>query len=269
MATIALHSAASAMTALNTSLDVTANNLANLSTTGFKSSRVNFQDVLYMQRAQPGVENANGDQRTMGLSVGLGTRVSGTQLNFQQGGTLQTGRKLDVTIDGAGFFRVTVDASIGDGTAYTRAGNLALNSQGQLVLGSDQGRRIEPPVTIPDNATGIQIDSTGRISVTVTGTIDPQEVGQLQTAVFINPAGLSQVGENLYTQTAASGPPIVGNPGTDQRGKLQQGALEGSNVDPTEELIGMIKTQRAFEMNSNAIRTADSMLQTVSNLRRG
>jgi flagellar basal-body rod protein FlgG len=268
MATIALHSAASGLSALNTSMDVIANNLANVNTPGFKSSRANFQDLLYANRVQPGVENANGDQRPIGLQVGLGVRVSGTQMSFTQGSLITTGRDLDVAIEGNGFFRVAVQPTLGNGTAYTRSGSFAVNSQGQLVMANDQGRRLEPPVTIPDNATQVQVDSTGRVYAKIPGNVEPQQVGQIELTTFINPAGLSAAGENLYVETSASGPAVNGNPASDQRGQLKQGVLENSNVDPTEELINLIKSQRAFEMNSKTIQAADENLRTVANLRR-
>lgn len=268
MANIALQSAASGLSALNTSMDVIANNLANVNTPGFKASRANFQDLLYVERSQPGVENANGDQRPIGLYVGLGTKISGTQLDFKQGSPQITGRELDLTIDKLGFFRVKVQDALGNGFAYTRAGNFTLNDEGDIVLASDQGRRLEPNVRIPQNAEQISINSSGEVSVRVPNTVEPQVVGQIEIATFANPSGLSQIGENLYVESAASGAPVLGNPETDVRGSLKQGQLEGSNVDPTFELIELIRTQRAFEMNSNTIRAADNALQTVANLRR-
>jgi len=268
MATIALNSASSALSALNTSMDVLANNLANVNTAGFKSSRANFQDLLYAQRQQPGIENANGDERPIGLQVGLGVRVSGTQLSFTQGSLMTTGRQLDIAIEGSGFFQVSVQPTLGNGTAYTRSGSFAVNSQGQIVMANDQGRRLEPPVSVPENATSVQVDSTGRVYAQIPGNVEPQQVGQIQLTTFINPAGLSNVGENLYVETAASGTATSGDPAADQRGQLIQGVLESSNVDPTEELIMLIKTQRAFEMNSQVIRAADENLRTVANLRR-
>jgi flagellar basal-body rod protein FlgG len=267
MAIIALQSSATALSALNTQLDVTANNLANVNTNGFKSSRVNFQDLLYIEKAQPGVENANGDKRPTGLYVGLGVKVSGTQLDFTDGTTIQTGRPLDLRIEGLGFFKVKVEDSQG-GFAYTRAGNFTTNRDGELVLGTDQGRRLDPNIIIPPDATSITIDANGIVSVLQPGKNDLNQVGAIQLAAFVNPAGLKQIGENLYTETAASGPPIEGKPGEDQRGTLQQAALESSNVDPTKELVEMIRTQRAFEMNSNSIKAADDTLRAVAQLRR-
>lgn len=265
MATIGLQSAATGLTALNTRLDVIANNLANVNTHGFKASRANFQDLFYIERSQPGVENALGDQRPTGLYVGLGVKVSGTQLDFEQGSPLTTNRDLDVLIDGLGFFRVQADeGEIG----YTRAGNFALNADGELVLANDQGRRLDPPVVIPPDAIKIDIDSHGRVFAQQPGDIEPVEVAQIETATFTNPAGLRQVGENMYKETVASGPAVVGPPAEENRGRLVQGILEGSNVDPTRELIDLIRTQRAIEMNSQSIRTADETLQAVAQLRR-
>lgn len=269
MAIVALQSAATGLSALNTNLDVISNNLANVNTTGFKGSRVNFQDLLYQEKAQPGTENANGDQRPTGLYVGLGVRVSGTQLSFEQGSLISTGRPLDIAIDGAGFIQVTVEPDrAANGIAYTRAGALTVNSDGELVMATDQGRRLEPVIQIPENAETISINTTGEVYAQIPGEPEPQLVGNIETATFINPAGLMQLGENLFGESEASGPPITGQPGEDNRGTIIQGFLEGSNIDPTKELIDMIRTQRAFEMNSQTIRTADEMLRTVSQLAR-
>ena len=268
MATIALQSAASGLQALSTRLDVIANNLANANTTGYKTSRANFQDLLYVERAQPGVENANGDQRPTGLYVGLGVKVSGTQVQFSQGSPIRTENPLDIMIEGDGFFQVSVDQDLGGGIAYTRAGNFTLNSDGEIVLANDQGRRLEPSITLDDDVSDIAIDRNGRVQVLRPGQTQLEEVGQIQTANFINPAGLRQIGENLFVESAASGPPVVGEPGTESRGSIQQGVLESSNVDPTRELIELIRTQRSFELNSQTIRAADEALQTVGQLRR-
>ena len=269
MAITALHSAATGLSALNTQLDVIANNLANLNTTGFKASRANFQDLLYMERLQPGVENANSDRRPTGLYVGLGVKVSGTQLDFNQGNLVNTGRELDIAIEGLGFLRVTVEPGRANGgVAYTRAGALAVNRDGELVMANDQGQRLQPNITIPQDAIKVDISTDGRVLATTPGNADPTQVGQLELSTFVNPAGLKQLGENLYAETIASGPPITGNPGVDQRGQVRQGFIEGANVDPTRELIDLIKTQRAFEMNSQTIRSADQALQTIAQLRR-
>jgi flagellar basal-body rod protein FlgG len=267
MASIALQSAATGLSALNTRLDVIANNLANVNTPGFKASRANFQDLLYVERAQPGVENALGDRRPTGLYVGLGVKVSGTQVDFRQGDAINTSRDLDLMIDGLGFFRVRIEDEQG-GFGYTRAGNFALNADGELVMANDPGRRLDPAIQIPPDAINVTVSSDGRVQVLQPGEVEPAEVGQLSLVAFVNPAGLKQIGENLYVESPASGQPLEGEPGTDNRGRILQRFLEGSNVDPTFELIEMIRTQRAFEMNSNSIRAADETLRTIGQLRR-
>jgi flagellar basal-body rod protein FlgG len=268
MAIIALNSASTGLSALSTSLDVIANNLANANTDGFKSSRANFQDLLYAEREQPGTENANGDQRPTGLFVGLGTKISGTQIDFAQGAAQSTGRQLDLMIDGDGFFQVQVEDDTGEGIAYTRAGNFALNSEGEIVLANDQGRRLIPNITVPPDAQGISINADGVVSVLLSGSNEPQQLETLQLATFINPAGLRPIGENLYIPSAASGEAQVGDPLEENRGGVRQGFLEGSNVDPVVELVNLIKTQRAFELNSQSIQAADEALQTIGRLRR-
>ena len=268
MATIALQSAASGLKALNTRLDVIANNLANANTTGFKTSRANFQDLLYVERAQPGVENANGDQRPTGLYVGLGVKVSGTQVQFGQGSPIATDSELDMMITGDGFFQVAVDPDLGGGIAYTRAGNFTLNSQGEIVLANSSGRRLSPGINVDDDVISIEVDQNGRVFVLRPGATQLEEVGQIEIATFVNPAGLRSIGENLFTETSASGQPLQGEPGIDNRGRIRQGLIESSNVDPTRELIGLIRTQRAFEMNSQSIRAADEVLQQIAQIRR-
>ena len=270
MAAIALQSAASGLSALSTKLDVVANNLANVNTEGFKASRANFQDLLYVEREQPGVETATGDQRPTGLYIGLGVKVSGTQVNFTQGAPINTANDLDMFIEGDGFFRVTVEDSVAPGgVAYTRAGNFALNADGEIVLANSEGRRLDPGISIPDDAIRpIQVSADGRVLVRQPGSESLTEVGQIQLANFINPAGLKQLGANLFAETVASGPPSEGAPLEDNRGGIRNNMLEASNVDPTRELIELIRTQRAFEMNSQSIRTADEALSTIAQLRR-
>ncbi len=268
MAIISLQSSASALSALNTAMDVTSNNLANVNTAGFKSSRANFQDLLYLELAQPGVRNANDDERPTGLFVGLGTKVSGTQLNLESGSPIKGG-KLDIFIQGNGFFKVSVPDERGpEGTAYTRSGQFVLNSDGEMVLANDQGRRLDPSISITGDVLDVQIDANGRVLVQRPGQADAEEVGQIQLASFVNPVGLKPIGENLFVQSPASGPAIEGNPGEQAFGELLSGYYEGSNVDPTRELIDLIRIQRAFEMNSNTIRAADETLRAVAQLRR-
>ncbi|MHC4416527.1 MAG: flagellar basal-body rod protein FlgG [Planctomycetota bacterium] len=268
MAIIALNTAATALSALETSLDVTANNIANSNTDGFKASRVNFQDLLYVEQAQAGSENVNGDRRPNGVYVGLGTRVSGTELDFRQGPAKETGRQLDIMIDGRGFFPVEIEDDVGEGIGYTRAGYFVLNEDGEIVLATDQGRRLIPNIQIEEGATGVSISTDGVVSVSLPGQIDPQVVETIQLATFINPTGLEQIGENLFIPTAASGDPTIGDPGESGRGLLRQGFLEASNVEPVTELVNLIRTQRAFEFNSQSLQAADEVLQTLGNLRR-
>ncbi|MDX1563799.1 MAG: flagellar basal-body rod protein FlgG [Phycisphaeraceae bacterium] len=270
MAIVALHSAATGLGALSTQIDVIANNLANINNDGFKASRVNFEDLMYQQLAQPGVENANGDERPTGIHVGLGTRISGTDHDFRQGGVRQTDRPLDFMIKGEGFFRVKIlDDQSPDGFGYTRSGNFFINSEGDLVLGTSFGPRLEPNIRVPDDAIrqSISITSDGRIFAEIPGQ-GQEELGQLELTTFVNPRGLSPIGGNIFIETEASGQPITGDPGEDGRGEVINNHLEGSNVNPVTELVDLIKAQRYFEMNSQSIQAADQALQVVANLRR-
>jgi len=269
MATLAMQSAASGLRALNTRLDVTANNLANVNTEGFKGSRVNFEDLLYIERSQPGVENANGDIRPTGLYVGLGVRSSGTQQDFSQGAPIPGNGPLDMYIEGRGFFQVQVEDDLGEGgVAYTRAGNFVLNADNEVVLANSDGRRLQPTITISSDAEDFAVDSTGQIWENIPGQATPQLAGQVELAIFVNPAGLIQSGSNLWVESAASGAPITGNPGSENFGSITGNMLEGSNVDPAIELIELIRTQRAFEMNSQSIQAADETLRSIAQLRR-
>jgi flagellar basal-body rod protein FlgG len=268
MAAIALNSSATGLKAQETALDVIANNLANATTTGFKASRVNFQELLYVERKVPGVENANGDRRPIGLYVGLGTEVSGTQLDFRQGTAQETGRQLDILIDGDGFFMLEIDDDVADGIGYSRAGNFVTNQDGELVLATGEGRRLIPNITIPQDAIKIEISIDGVVSVALPGQVDPEVIDTIQLSTFINPAGLRQMGENIFVPSAASGDPTSGDPGENGRGFLRQAFLEGSNVEPVTEMVNLIRTQRAFEFNSQALQAADEMLRAIGNLRR-
>lgn len=269
MAVSALHSAATGLSALSTGLDVIANNLANVNTTGFKSSRTNFENLLYQEKQQPGVENANGDERPAGLYVGLGVKVANTQFSFEQGAPVPTDNPLDLYIEGDGFFQVDILEEEGGGVGYTRSGNFFRNSEGNLVLGNSDGPVLQPEINIPEDSTTISISSDGMVRVYQAGAAQPTDVGQIELSKFINPNGLKPLGGNVYIETAASGPPIAGIPGEGSFGTLLQNFLEGSNVDPVKELVSLIKTQRAFEMNSQTIQAADETLQVISNLRRG
>ncbi|SEQ19014.1 flagellar basal-body rod protein FlgG [Solimonas aquatica] len=252
----ALWIAKTGLDAQQTRMAVVSNNLANVNTTGFKRGRAAFEDLLYQNEGQPGAQTSQQTQAPSGLLLGTGVRVVATAKNFTQGNINQTGNALDMAINGRGFFQIQMP----DGTtAYTRDGSFQLNSQGQLVTSS--GYVVQPGVQIPSGAQSISVSADGIVSVTVSGSGTPQQVGQLQVADFINPAGLQAKGENLYTETAASGSPQTGAPSTNGLGALQAGALESSNVNVVEELVNMIETQRAYEMNSKAISTSDQMLQ--------
>ena len=254
--------------ALSTRIDVTANNLANAETTAFKASRTNFEDLMYLTLDHPGGQNLQGDIDPVGVQVGLGVKVANTAINFEQGPLERTDRPLDVSIQGEGFFKVSILDSIGDGFAYTRNGNFFANPDGELVLDIGEGYRIEPGINIPPGTVDIEITNDGLILGRTSGQNELSQLGQLELARFVNPHGLEQLGGQLYLETEASGPPFDANPGENGNGQILQGFLEGSNVDPVKELIGLIKTQRSFELNSQSIQTADQALQTIGNLRR-
>ena len=224
---------------------------------------------MYQHRKQPGVENALGDRTPAGLQVGLGTNISNTQYDFAQGAAQQTDRALDVMIEGDGFFRVTLPDDQGGGVGYTRAGNLFVNPDGNLVLGNSSGYLLEDGITVPTGVVeaDISISEDGSISYNDATGANVQ-IGDLQLASFVNNAGLKSIGGNIYIATDASGPAIEGQPATGGFGAISQGHLEQSNVDPVRELVALIKTQRAFELNSQTIQAADEVLQVVGNLRR-
>jgi len=268
MAITALHSAASGLRALSSQIDVVANNLANAETTAFKRSRVNFEDLMYQALRQPGTANSQGDIDPSGIFVGLGTRMDNTQLDLSQGSLEPTNNPYDLAIEGNGFFAVKLQSAIGNGIGYTRAGNFFLNNKNQLVLGIGPGYQLVPPITIPTGATEVDIGQDGTIQVLQAGSATKRTVGQLQLTQFVNPQGLQLLGGSLYLETDASGQPINSQPGQNGTGTINQGFLEMSNVDPVTELVQLIKTQRAFELNSQSIQTADQALQTVANLRR-
>jgi flagellar basal-body rod protein FlgG len=269
MAITALYAAATGLKALSTRIDVTANNLANAETTAFKRSRVNFEDLMYLTLKQPGTTNAQGDVSPSGIFVGLGVKISNTQIDLEQGSLERTDRPLDVGIEGDGFFKIKVLDTVGDGTAYTRNGNFFINKDGDLVLGMGDGYKLVPPIAIPQGTTDVTISEDGTIAVLRAGQTAKQIVGQLQLTQFVNPNGLKLLGGSLYQETESSGSPITGRPGENGSGKILQGFLESSNVDPVKELVNLIKTQRSFELNSQSIQSADQALQVIGNLRRG
>jgi len=256
----ALWIANAGLDAQQTRMAVISNNLANVNTVGFKKGRALFEDLLYQNVRQVGAQSSQNTELPSGLQLGTGVRVVATEKIHTQGNVVQTGNALDVAIDGRGFFQVLMpDGSI----AYTRNGAFKMNSEGQLVTAS--GYFLEPAITIPPNATSITIGKDGTVSVTVPGTPTPQQLGQIQLADFVNPTGLEPIGENLFRESVASGPPTVGNPDEDERGALVQHSLETSNVNVVEEMVNMIETQRAYEMNSKAIATVDQMLAFLNN----
>ena len=262
-----LYTAATGMEALQTKLDVIANNLANVNTVAFKKDRANFEDLFYRHETLPGALDDGGNPTATGTSIGLGTRVSSVQNDFAQGAFQQSGNKYDIAIEGNGFFQVEQPGA--SETLYTRAGNFGLNANNQLVLGSAQtGRLVQPAITIPEGATGVTINADGRVLVTLPDQTAQQEVGQLELAYFVNPDGLLKLGENLYKETDASGTAQLNTPGTAGLGVLRQGFLEASNVEPVQELIDLITTQRSFELNSQAVQAGDQVLQLIANLRR-
>ena len=266
MALRALSIAATGGRALMQKIDTIANNLANVSTTGFKRARTNFEDLFYQQVQRAGFGRTGLNQQPTGISFGTGVRLVSTEKNFEQGGFEETRRELDLAIDGLGFFRV--QRPDGSQIAYTRAGNFKLDREGNLVTAD--GYLVDPQVTISQNITRIFVDAQGRIQGQ--DPANPQQLtdlGQFELARFINPSGLEAIGDNLYLETPASGDPIRGLAGeTEDFGIIRQGFLEQSNVDVIKELIDLISAQRAFEINGTTIETADEILQTVNNLRR-
>ncbi len=241
-------------------LSVVSNNLANVNTTGFKRARAVFEDLLYQNLRQAGGQSSQETELPTGLSLGTGVRTVATQKLHTQGNLIQTNNTYDTAIQGRGFFQILKPN--GD-IAYTRNGEFQVNSAGQLVNSS--GYRVQPDIIIPENALSVTIGTDGVVSVTQPGNPTPAQVGVIQIADFVNPAGLQSIGGNLYVETGASGAPVVGSPDTSNLGSLIQGSVESSNVNVVEELVNMIETQRAYEMNSKAISTADQMLQYINN----
>lgn len=256
----ALWAAKTGLDAQQTRMAVTSNNLANVATNGFKKGRAVFEDLMYQNVRQVGGSTSQDTEAPSGLSLGTGVRVVATEKLYTQGSFSNTGNALDVAVSGRGFFQVELP----DGTTgYTRDGAFQLNAQGQLVTSS--GYRLQPGITIPDGAQSITIGTDGVVSALTAGQTAPVQVGTLQLVDFVNTAGLQPRGENLLVESVASGPPQAGTPGLNGLGTVVQGSLEGSNVNVVEELVNMIETQRAYEMNSKAISTTDQMLAYVTN----
>ncbi len=260
----ALRTAASGMYAQQINIDVIAHNLANVNTTAFKRSRAEFQDLMYQILKSPSSSNQNGNvESTSEIQIGTGVQTVATLRDFEQGDLQPTNNPLDVAINGDGFFQVRKP----DGTiAYTRDGSFKLSRDGRLVNSS--GYFLEPEIVIPETAVAISISRDGVVEVLNSGETEPVEVGRIELAKFVNPAGLRSIGNNLYLETQASGQPIFGSPGSEGFGELMQGYLESSNVDIVEEMINMIVAQRAYEINSKTIKTVEEMLQMANNLKR-
>ena len=257
--TSALWVAKTGLDAQQTQMTVISNNLANVNTTGFKRGRATFQDLMYQNYGQAGAQTSTQTESPSGLMIGTGVHIGATQKLFQQGNLQTTGNSYDLAINGRGFFQIQMpDGSL----AYTRDGSFQPNSQGQLVTAG--GYPLQPGITLPQGTQSVTISADGIVSATVAGQTAPQQIGTLTTADFINPAGLEARGDNLYTETAASGSPQTGTPGLNGLGSLTQGSLEASNVNVVEEMVNMIETQRAYEMNSKAISTTDQMLQFIT-----
>jgi flagellar basal-body rod protein FlgG len=256
-----LYIAKTGLEAQQTNLDVISNNLANVSTNGFKRSRAVFEDLLYQNVRQPGAQSSQQTALPSGMQIGTGVRTVATERIHTQGNPQASGNSKDLMINGSGFFNVLMP----DGTtAYTRDGSFQTDSNGQLVTSS--GFVIQPAITVPANALTITVGRDGAVSVTTPGTNAPTQIGSIQVTTFVNPAGLESKGENLYVETGSSGSPNTNTPGTNGAGVLMQGFVETSNVNVVEEMVNMIQTQRAYEINSKAITTSDQMLAKLSQL---
>ncbi|MCO8163428.1 flagellar basal-body rod protein FlgG [Pseudomonas sp. 21LCFQ010] len=255
----ALYVAKTGLAAQDTNLTTISNNLANVTTTGFKRDRAEFQDLLYQIKRQPGAQSTQDSELPSGLQVGTGVRIVGTQKSFVAGSLQTTENPLDMAINGRGFFQIMQpDGTIG----YTRDGTFHLDANGQIV--TSNGFALEPAVVVPQAAQTFTVAQDGTVSITLAGAAaTPQVIGNIQTAEFVNPAGLQAIGGNLYLETASSGAPNVGQPGLNGLGPVLQNTLENSNVSTVEELVDMITTQRAYEMNSKVISTADQMMQNL------
>lgn len=248
------------LSAQDTALTTTSNNLANVNTTGFKRDRAVFEDLLYQVKRQPGGLTSQNSELPSGLQVGTGVRVVGTTKEFTQGSLQVTEQPLDLGINGRGFFQIQMPDG---GVSYTRDGQFQLNSEGQVVTAN--GHLLEPGVVVPQNTTSITVGIDGTVSAVIENEAQPTELGQITLVDFINPQGLQAIGNNLFRETNASGDPMEAEAGIGGMGKIQQGSIESSNVEVVEELVNMITTQRAYEMNSKVVSAADQMLQYINN----
>lgn len=257
-----LNTAATGMAAQATNMEVIANNIANVSTNGFKKSRAEFEDLMYQTQKEPGAATGMNSMSPNGVQVGLGVKTASIQKSFETGHSQVTSNPFDIQIDGSGFFQVmTPDGQV----AYTRDGAFKKDPNGKIV--DKNGNALQPEITVPPNISGIEIAGTGEVRV-ITGLNDqPQQIGQIDVVNFVNPAGLKAAGKNLFTQTPASGQPLTSRPGLNGTGYLSQGQLETSNVNIADEMVNMITAQRAYETNSKVIQASDQMLQSINNLR--
>ena len=255
----ALSVSVTGLSAQDLDIHVISNNLANVSTTGFKKDRPVFEDLFYQNVRQPGAQSSQQTEIPSGLMLGTGVRTVATEKIHSQGTLIQTQNPLDLAINGAGYFQILRPDNT---TAYTRDGSFQLNSQGQLVTAN--GYLVQPTITVPANTLSLTIGNDGTVSALVQGNTTPSQIGTIQLAQFINPTGLQPIGENQYYETASSGSPTAGNPSQNGLGNLYQGSLEGSNVNVVEELVKMIETQRAYEMNAKSIETVDGMLKFIA-----
>jgi flagellar basal-body rod protein FlgG len=259
----ALSIAASGMQAQQLNVDVISHNIANMNTTSYKRQRAEFQDMLYQNYERPGSTSAaSGAILPMGIQIGVGVRADAVGRVTEQGGMAASANPYDLAINGRGFFQITLPSGQ---TGYTRAGNFAVNAEGQLV--TSDGYAVEPAITVPQEATAIQITRDGIVEVTTANSPDPQQIGQLEIASFINPAGLEAIGDNMYLETPASGSPTTATPGSPGLGTVMQGYLELSNVNAVEEISALIVAQRAYEMNARVITAADEMMQSTTQMR--
>lgn len=259
----ALNTAATGMLAQQLNVEVISNNIANLNTTGFKRSRAEFQDLLYQTVERVGSQTSGSDtRRASGIQIGVGVRAAGVYRIGQQGSLTDTGNRYDLAIDGRGYFQVQLPSGQ---DAYTRAGTFQISDQGILVTA--EGYQVQPGINIPNNAVDVTVSETGLVQVKIDGQTQPQTVGQLQLATFSNDAGLEAIGSNLLLESAASGAAILGSPGDQGFGRVRQGFLEASNVNPVGEITSLITAQRAYDMNSKVIQAADEMLNTANQIR--
>ncbi len=254
---------ATGMLAQQMNVDVISNNIANMTTTGFKRQRVDFKDLVYQNLARPGAQSSDvGTILPSGLQLGLGVKINATYRINEQGPIQITDNPLDLALTGNGFFQITLPNGE---TAYTRSGVLQVNQDGEIV--TSQGYQLEPNIVIPQDAMAVQINESGEVFAQISGQTALSNLGQIQLANFVNPTGLEAIGDNLLKETEASGTPTTGNPGDENFGKVRQGALENSNVNIVDEITHLITAQRAYEMNSNVISTSDQMLQTITQIR--